>query len=53
MSSYCLKYGEITKSTILQVSKAINGGIIIIISKCGVCSDKNQNLLKSKTQMDY
>ena len=39
MLSYCLKCGENTKNIVLQVSKAINGGIIIF-SKCAVCSDK-------------
>ena len=33
MRSYCLKCGENTKSISPQVSKAINGGIIIL-SKC-------------------
>ena len=38
MSSYCLKYGENTKSISTQVSKPINGRTII--SKCAVCGDK-------------
>ena len=33
MLSYCLKCGENTKSISPQVSKAINGGTIIL-SKC-------------------
>ena len=47
MSSYSLKCGENTKSIILQVSIAINGGAIIL-SRCAVCSDKNQDLLKKE-----
>ena len=47
MSSYSLKCGENTKSIILQVSIAINGGVIIL-SRCAVCSDKNQDLLKKE-----
>ena len=38
MPSYCLKSGEDTKYIILQVSRAINGGVIIL-SKCAVCGD--------------
>ena len=45
MSSYCLKCGENTKSIILQVSRAINGGII---SRCAVCSDKKSELIKKQ-----
>ena len=37
MPSYCLKCGENTKSIILQVSRTINDGIIIL-SKC-ICGD--------------
>ena len=47
MSSYCLKCGENTKSIILQVSKAINDGIIIS-SKCAVCSDEKSNFIKKQ-----
>ena len=43
MSSYCHRCGENSKSTILQVSRAINGGIIIL-SKC----DKNDKKSKIK-----
>ena len=39
MRSYCLKCGENTKNIILQVSRAINKGIITL-SKCAVCGDK-------------
>ena len=45
MSSYCLKCGENTKSIILQVLKAINGGIIIL-SKCAVCSYQISKFIK-------
>ena len=47
MSSYCLKCGENTKSIILQVSKAINGGIILL-SKCIVCGDKKSKFIKNQ-----
>ena len=40
MLSFCLKCGETTKNFILQVSRTIYSGIIIIISKCAVCGDK-------------
>ena len=46
MLSYCLKCGENTKSTILQVSRAINGGTIIL-SKCVVCGDKKSKFIKN------
>ena len=36
MPSYCLKCGENTRTIILQISKPINDGIIIL-SKCAVC----------------
>ena len=45
MLSYCLKCGEITKSIILQVSRATNDGIIIL-SKCAVCGDKRSKFIK-------
>ena len=47
---FVLKSGENTKIllvTILQVLKAINGGIIIL-SKCGVCSDKKPKFIKKQ-----
>ena len=47
MSSYCLKCGENTKNIILQVSRAINGGIIIL-SKCAVCGDKKSKFIKKQ-----
>ena len=39
MSFYCLKCGENTKNIILQISRAMNDGIITL-SKCVVCGDK-------------
>ena len=45
MSSYCLKCGENIKSNILQVSKVINNGIIIL-SKCAVFGDKKIKFIK-------
>ena len=47
MPSYCLKYGENTKNIILQVSKTINGGTIIL-SKCAVCGDKKSKFIKKQ-----
>ena len=45
MPSYSLKRGENTKSIILQASRAINNGIIIL-SKCIVCDDKRSKFIK-------
>ena len=45
MSSHCLKCGEKTKSIILRVSKAINGGMTIL-SKCAACGDKKSKIVK-------
>ena len=47
MSSYCLKCGENTKSIILQVSRAINGRIIIL-SRFPVCSDIKSKFIKKQ-----
>ena len=47
MQSYCLKCGENTKNIILQISRAINDGIIIL-SKCAVCSDKKRKFIKKQ-----
>ena len=47
MPSYCLKCGENTKNIILQVSRAINSGIIIL-SKCAVCGDKKSKFIKKQ-----
>ena len=54
MLSHCLRCGENTKSISPLVSKAINGGTIIL-SKCAVCKTKNakQDFLKNKKQKDY
>ena len=48
MLSYCLNYGENTKSISLLVSKAINGETIIL-SKCAVSNTKkarSKNIIK-------
>ena len=45
MLSYCLKCGKSTKSISPQVSKAINGGTIIL-SKCAICGDKKSKFIK-------
>ena len=42
------KCGENAKSIILQVSRAINDGIIIIISKCIVCGDRKIKFIKEQ-----
>ena len=47
MSSYCRKFGENIKTIILQLSRAIKGGIIRI-SKCVVCGDKKLNFIKEQ-----
>ena len=39
MSSYCLKYEENTKSIILQASRTVNSGVIVL-SKYAVCAEK-------------
>ena len=49
MPSCCLKCGENTKNIILQVSRAINGGIIIL-SKCAVCGDKKSKFIKKQEE---
>ena len=43
MSSYCLKCGE----KVLQVSRAINDGVIIL-SRCVVCGDKKSKFIKKQ-----
>ena len=53
MPPYCLKCGENTKSIILQVSRATNDEIIIIISKCAICSNKKPRFIKNNKQKDY
>ena len=47
MPSYCLKCGENTKNIILQLSKAINCGTIIL-SNCAVCGDKKSKFIKKQ-----
>ena len=47
MLTYCLKCGENTKSISLLVSKAINGGLIIL-SKCTVCHTKKARFIKKQ-----
>ena len=47
MLSYCLKRGENTKSNSPLVSKAINGGTIIL-SKCAVCNIKKARFIKKQ-----
>ena len=49
MPSCCLKCGENTKNIILQVSRAINGGIIIL-SKCAVCGYKKPKFIKKQEE---
>ena len=47
MPFYCLKCGQNTKSIILQISRAINDGIIIL-SKYAVCGDKKSKFIKKQ-----
>ena len=47
MSPYCLRCGENIKNIILQVSRTINGGIIVL-SKYAVCGDKKSKLIKKQ-----
>ena len=47
MLSYFLKSGEITKSISPLVSKALNGGTIIL-SKCDVCNTKNARFINKQ-----
>ena len=47
MQSYCLKCRENTKSIIVQVSRAIKDGKIIL-SKCVVCGDKKSKFIKKQ-----
>ena len=44
MLSYRLKCGEDTKSISPSVSKAINGGTIIV-SKCAVCGSRKSRFI--------
>ena len=47
MLSYCLKYGENTKSISPLVSKAIHAETIIL-SKCSVCNTKKARFVKKQ-----
>ena len=47
MLCYCLKCRENTKSICPLVSKAINGGTIIL-SKCAVCNTKKTIFIKKQ-----
>ena len=47
MLSYCLRCGENIKSISPLVSKAINGGTIIL-SKCAVCNTKKGRFIKKQ-----
>ena len=47
MLSYCVKCGENTKKNSLLVSKAINGGTIIL-SKCAACNTKKSRFIKKQ-----
>ena len=47
MPYYCLKGGENTNNIILHVSRALNGGIIIL-SKCAVCGDKKSIFIRKQ-----
>ena len=47
MLSYCLKSGENTKTISPLLSKAINGGSIIL-SKCAVCNTKKARLSRKQ-----
>ena len=52
MLSYCLKCKKSTESINPKVLKTTNGKTMIL-SKCAICSSKNQTLLKSKNQKYY
>ena len=47
MPPYCIKCGENTKDIILQVSRDINDGIIIL-SECALCGNKKSKLIKEQ-----
>ena len=47
MLSYCLKCAKNAKSVSLLVSKAINGGTIIL-SKCDLCGDKKSTFIEKQ-----
>ena len=50
MLAYCLKCVENTKGISPLLSKAINGGTIVL-AKCAVCNPKTR--LKNKKQKGY
>ena len=52
MASYCLKCGKDTENINPEISNTSNGRKTIL-SKCAICSSKNQDLLKFKKQKDY
>ena len=47
MLSYCLRCGENAKSISPLVSKAINGGTIIL-SRCAVCNTEKTRFIKKQ-----
>ena len=51
MKSYCLKCTKNTENINRRVSKTINGRTMVL-SKCRICGNKNQDLLKTKKQKD-
>ena len=52
MLSYRLKCEENTKRINPSVSKAINGGTMIL-SKCAVCNTKKSRFIKKEETKDY
>ena len=52
MSSYCLKCRKNTESINPRVSRT-NNGKTMILSKCGICGSKSQDLSKNKKQVEY
>ena len=52
MKSYCLKCRKDTENINPKISKTSNNRIMVL-SKCAICGDKNQDLLKIKKQKDY
>ena len=49
MLSYCLKCKKNTEGINPKVLKTTNGKTMIL-SKCAICSNENQNLLKSNKE---
>ena len=47
MLPYCLRCGENTESIGPLISKAMNGGTLIL-SKCAVCGDKKSKFIKKQ-----